>query len=65
MRIVGDLPEHKLMLLFDAQTSGGLLIALPLDQREAFAEQMEARQAPWWEVGQVGPREDVPLIVHA
>ena len=53
------------MLLFDAQTSGGLLIALPLDQREAFAEQMEARQAPWWEVGQVGPREDVPLIVHA
>lgn len=65
VRIVGDLPEHKLMLLFDAQTSGGLLIALPLDQREAFAEQMEARQAPWWEVGQVGPREDVPLIVHA
>ena len=65
VRVVGDLPEHKLMLLFDAQTSGGLLIALPLDQREAFAEQMEARQAPWWEVGQVGPREDVPLIVHA
>ncbi len=65
VRVVGDLPEHKLMLLFDAQTSGGLLIALPPDQREAFAEQMEARQAPWWEVGQVGPREDVPLIVHA
>lgn len=65
VRVVGDLPEHKLMLLFDAQTSGGLLIALPPDQREAFAEQMEARQALWWEVGQVGPREDVPLIVHA
>jgi len=46
VRVVGDLPEHRLMLLFDAQTSGG-------------------RQAPWWDVGQVGPREDVPLVVHA
>ncbi len=65
VRVVGDLPEHWLMLLFDAQTSGGLLIALPPDQREAFAAQMDARQAPWWEVGQAGPREDVPLVVHA
>ncbi|MBP8973539.1 MAG: selenide, water dikinase SelD, partial [Anaerolineae bacterium] len=65
VRVVGDLPEHRLMLLFDAQTSGGLLIALPPDQREAFAAQMAGRQAPWWDVGQVGPREDVPLVVHA
>jgi len=65
VRVVGDLPEHRLMLLFDAQTSGGLLIALPPDQREAFAVQMAGRQAPWWDVGQVGPREDVPLVVHA
>jgi len=65
VRVVGDLAEHRLMLLFDAQTSGGLLIALPPDQREAFAVQMAGRQAPWWDVGQVGPREDVPLVVHA
>ncbi|MEW6579589.1 MAG: AIR synthase-related protein, partial [Chloroflexota bacterium] len=65
VRVAGDLPEHRLMLLFDAQTSGGLLIALPPDQREVFAAQMAARQAPWWEVGQVEAREDVPLVVHA
>ena len=65
VRVAGDLPEHRLMLLFDAQTSGGLLIALPPDQREAFATQMAARQVPWWDVGQAVPREDMPLVVHA
>jgi selenide,water dikinase len=65
VRVAGDLPEHRLMLLFDAQTSGGLLIALPPERSEAFATQMAARQVPWWDVGQAGPREDVPLVVQA
>jgi selenide,water dikinase len=56
-------PEAVQMLLFDAQTSGGLLIALPAAQRAAFAAAMETRSAPWWEVGVVQERADTPIIV--
>jgi selenide,water dikinase len=51
------------MLLFDAQTSGGLLIALPTAARAAFAAAMETRGAPWWEVGVVEERANTPIIV--
>lgn len=40
------------MLLFDAQTSGGLLIALPPDQVERFSIDMRARNAPCWIIGE-------------
>ncbi len=59
------LPEEHLMLLFDAQTSGGLLIALSPDQRTAFAAEMQAHDAPWWEIGTVSAREGDTNIVIA
>ena len=58
VRFAGDIPEERQMLLFDVQTSGGSLIALLPDQRESFAREMEARAAPWWEIGTVQPRAD-------
>ncbi len=61
----GSLPEERLMLLYDAQTSGGLLIALPPAQRDAFAAQMAARQAPWWQIGQVLERSDVAIVIES
>ena len=63
VRFADEIPEAARMLLFDAQTSGGLLIALPAAQRDTFAARMEARGAPWWEVGVVQERTDTPLIV--
>jgi selenide,water dikinase len=57
------IPEAWQMLLFDAQTSGGLLIALPPDQREAFGDGMNTRNAPWWEIGRVVVRGDAPIVV--
>jgi selenide,water dikinase len=65
VRVEGDVPEERLMLLYDAQTSGGLLIALPADQRNRFAAEMAARQAPWWEIGQVVERGDAPIVLEA
>jgi selenide,water dikinase len=64
VRVEADLPEERLMLLYDAQTSGGLLIALPAEQRDRFAAEMAARHAPWWQIGQVAERGDVPILVH-
>ncbi len=38
--------EDDLLILSDAQTSGGLLVALPEEQAEAFAERCRERGAP-------------------
>ncbi len=59
----GITPEQQL-LLFDAQTSGGLLISVPADQHESFAAEMKRRDESWWEIGTVGQREDVDVVVQ-
>ena len=64
VHLEGALSEERLMLLYDAQTSGGLLIALPPAQRDLFAAEMAARTAPWWEIGQVVERGDTPIIIQ-
>src|SRR5262249_41255589 len=49
--------EDDLLILSDAQTSGGLLVALPAAQAEAFAAKCRALGAPRAAVvGSVGPR---------
>lgn len=63
VRFADGIPEERQMLLFDAQTSGGLLIALPPDQRESFARDMDARNAPWWEIGTVRAPSGVNIVV--
>jgi selenide,water dikinase len=63
VRFAPDLTQEEQMLLFDAQTSGGLLIAVPAGKVEAFGAEMAARGEPWWQVGAVAPREDVGIVV--
>lgn len=56
------LPEENQMLLFDAQTSGGLLIALPANMLDTFGAIMNEKQASWWEVGRVIPYQE--KLIH-
>lgn len=64
VRFAESVAEEQRMLLFDAQTSGGLLVALAPDQLAAFGAAMSARDAPWWPVGAVVAREgDTAIIV--
>lgn len=45
--------EAEQMLLFDPQTSGGLLLVLSPSQRQAFEHAAQAAQQPYWLIGEV------------
>ena len=45
--------EVQQMLLFDAQTSGGLLLAVPAEKAEGFVAEMADRGEQAWEIGEV------------
>jgi selenide,water dikinase len=48
-----SIDEYNRMLLFDAQTSGGLLLALPEASLELFASECACTEVPFWYVGEV------------
>jgi|YNPBryantNP2012_1023418.scaffolds.fasta_scaffold13962_3 selenide,water dikinase len=58
-----ELGEEQRMLLFDPQTSGGLLLAVPAGRLAEFAAQMEAQGQPFWVVGDVGEGEGVVVTL--
>jgi selenide,water dikinase len=48
-----QISEPDLMLLFDAQTSGGLLLCVANDRMEAFTGMRKKIKRPIWEIGAV------------
>jgi selenide,water dikinase len=47
-----DIPKETRMLLFDPQTSGGLLLAMPRRKLAGFLERAEQTNQPAWVVGE-------------
>ena len=52
-RFVDDMCQGDCMLLFDAQTSGGLLLCIAPEQIDKFGAEMKQRNEPWWQIGKV------------
>jgi selenide,water dikinase len=52
VRFSPDIPEESRMLLFDPQTSGGLLLAVPRRKLAGFLERAEQISQPAWLVGE-------------
>ncbi len=52
VRFDPGIAEHQRMLLFDAQTSGGLLLAVPPDRLADFLSQAARLDQPAWVVGE-------------
>jgi selenide,water dikinase len=47
------LDEVDRMLLFDPQTSGGLLMGVPPERLSGFLETAQSKKQPVWEIGEV------------
>jgi len=48
-----NLSEHEQLLLFDPQTSGGMMFALPGDQEDRLLARAKVLNQPVWQVGKV------------
>ncbi len=48
-----SIDEENRMLLFDAQTSGGLLLAVPPERLDALLSRAKEIEQPLWQVGEV------------
>jgi selenide,water dikinase len=57
------LGEPAQMLLFDPQTSGGLLLGVPQEKLAAFMKRAEELSQPVWEIGEV--RKGKGIEVHS
>ncbi len=62
VRFAPRLKEHEHMLLFDAQTSGGLLFAAPPEALSALMEAAERRAQPLWVVGEATPDGGIEVV---
>ncbi len=57
-----DIPEEKQMLLFDPQTSGGLLMAVPASRLEAFLQKAQEISLPVWVIGEAVEGEGISVV---
>lgn len=61
---LGDLSTEEALPLFDAQTSGGLLLSVPADRADAILERMkESVETPVAIIGEVVERRDKAIYV--
>jgi len=58
-----SIDEENQMLLFDAQTSGGLLLSVPAEKLDALLARAEELNQPLWHVGEVVAGEGIQVDV--
>ncbi len=62
VQIPKSLSEEELMLLFDPQTSGGLLISIGCDYLDDFRAQAEKVGQPLWVIGDVVEGDEIKIV---
>jgi len=62
--VQGELSENLLTLLYDPQTSGGLLIAVPDERAADFQAEADARAIPMWQIGSVVPGSGIIILAE-
>jgi selenide,water dikinase len=62
VRFAAGISEEKQMLLFDPQTSGGLLLAVPGSKTEAFIKRAEEIDQPVWVIGEAVEGSGIDVV---
>jgi selenide,water dikinase len=62
VNFVEGISEPSQMLLFDAQTSGGLLLCVPAEKSQALLERAKMIGQPLWKVGEVIEGEGIEVV---
>jgi len=62
VRFIRDLPEEARMLLFDPQTSGGLLMAVPSGKLGAMLTRADKIGQPLWVIGEVMEGDHIEIV---
>jgi selenide,water dikinase len=62
-RVEGDIDRHLMDIMYDPQTSGGLLIALPEEKLGSFDEALRSRGGRQWRIGRVLKRGESPIVL--
>ncbi len=62
VKITAPLDEPSQMLLFDPQTSGGLLMAVPPDRAEQLLARAQEMEQPVWEIGEVVEGRGIEVV---
>lgn len=62
VRFSREIPEEQQMLLFDPQTSGGLLLAVPKSKTDAFLQRAQEMQQPAWVIGEVIEGRGIEIV---
>lgn len=63
IRVADSVHSNLDKVLYDPQTSGGLLIALPADQADSFISACNSRSLPAVQIGEVLERMDIAVMV--
>lgn len=62
-RTEADVDRQLVDIMYDPQTSGGLLISLPEDRLETFDEVLRSRGGGYWRIGRVLTRGESPIVL--
>jgi selenide,water dikinase len=62
VRFAPSIDERTKMMLFDPQTSGGLLLAVPAESAAAFLESAKDAGQPAWEIGEVVAGDGIEVV---
>ena len=62
VEVVVEIDEYQMMLLYDAQTSGGLLLCLAPEKLDGFLEQAKQSSQPVWTVGRIESGNGIKIV---
>jgi selenophosphate synthase len=62
LRIAPGVPAELVGLLYDSETSGGLLFSAPPERVQEVRERFAAKGEPVWEIGEVIPERAIEIV---